>query len=305
MTKGCSLLAGVMLCAFLFMVPVVADPVYLTKENMLRSLVTGIDTTRRFYHYRLNGILSSIIDSPSINSLGIATFNATCDSIGRLIKVDCRRNASDMPQWPMKMTTDYHWLTDHRVGYASRDTAGVIIDTGTIQANGTIRYLWLPQWEETLLPTILETQLIVIVSDSTKLFKGDSLITTYYWQFDSCGTDTAWLYRLPGGQKKSVESYTNIYYNNCVLYKRFPALLEVGSYCFYSLAVHTLPFDKQIDKRSRGYAIKKASPSLRQVYLPNGRAVPLPGKGYKIGATILTAPDAITLPLVRSRNVSP
>lgn len=261
----------------------------LEKEYLANPNPFKIDTISRFYFYNSNGVLSEITDSPRVNQFKNPTYDAHCDSIGRIIKVNSRRNAPDIPELTPKISTSYYWLSDHRVAYASRDTDNVVLDSGTIQAFGEIRIVRLPQ--SVALPTVKENQLIVLISDSTGLFDKDGKrINTYHWQFDSLGNDTVWYYQLPGEKKKWLQSYTNVYYPDGRLKRRFPAMESTISYYFYSAPVHVSFFTPSSRDPYSIHPGKTAPSRINEVFLLNGKKVPLKAGGNN-GSMMFIAPD--------------
>lgn len=269
----------IIFCLFVGAIQSSAVNVYLDKEYLTSATITGNYTMLRSYYYNSNGFLSTIIDSPRVNNVSIPTYETYCDSIGRISKVIAYHTSSgNVPN----VTTNYQWLTDHQVAFVSRNSDDVLIDTGIIQANGKIRIVRLPQIESQ--PSIMEQQLIVIVSDSTEIYTGGNLINTYYWQFDSNGTDTVWNYRKPGGKKEWVEGYTNVYDQDGILSRRFPALESPSSYYFYSSEPSVFVLVKKTDGRYRFTGSANASPLYRKAILLNGRLVPS-SQGMQIGNT--------------------
>jgi hypothetical protein len=260
---------------------------YLAREYLLYNTIFGIDTVFRSYHYNSSGIIAAVADSPRINVHGIPTYEARCDSIGRVVEVRTRQNKLDVSEEYPDMTTVYHWLSDSRVAYASRDSTGALLDTGGIRAWGKVRFVRLPQRETQ--PTIKEQWLITLVCDSAVLYDGSgSLYNTYFWGFDSMGTDTSWHYRQPGGAKRIwIESYTNKYYPNTdLLYKRFPSLESAGSIYMYSFPSSVPAIDKEKYERSPIAAEMKARPFPHAAILANGRRVRLSGNA-KTGAFLI------------------
>ncbi len=279
----------VIFCWFSYALSSSAETWFLEKEYLISSFpAKWCDTLFRFYRYSSHGFVSSITDSPRINDLSYATYEAKCDSVGRIIKVSSCRNAPNLPEYAPKVITKYHWLADHIVAFSSRDTNDAVLDTGVIQAFGKIRIVRLPQNET--LPTVNETQLIVVVSDSTCLFSKDgSLADTYYWQFDSLGNDTSWHYRKPGGKKQWVNSYTNVYDENGLLDRRSPAMM--GSkikYIYSSQPVRAFSLGNGARQRYVPHIYKQRQAVRSFAYLLNGRRIPL-SIGFHFGNICIAA----------------
>jgi hypothetical protein len=195
--------------------PLFSGTPVLQKEYLIESFIAGEDTIVRHYHYNAFGFLSAIVDSPRYRQYR-TTCDATCDSIGRIQQVSLLR--TDQPM----VISKYSWLADGRVAFFVCDSSGVCSDSGVIEASGRVRFVRLP---EIMLPTFIEQRLMIVVSDSTFIMsKNGDFITTYYWQFDDRGTDTSWHYRKPEGKKTWIQSYTNKYFPDGRLMKRFPAM---------------------------------------------------------------------------------
>jgi hypothetical protein len=274
-----------MWCIIILFIVIIITPVripaaelHLEKEFLVNENPVKTDTISRFYRYNSNGILSAVIDSPRINQFHNPTYDAHCDGIGRVIEVNSCRNAPDLPELTPKVSTRYYWFADNRVAFASRDTDNVLLDTGAIQAWGKIRIVRLPQIEP--FPTEKEMQLIIVVSDSTGLFDKDgNRRNTYYWQFDSLGNDTVWHYRTPEGKKVKIQSYTNVYYPDGRLKRRFPAMEGTISHYFYALPAHAFSINREANGRHAVTTKAGVSHFYRKAFLLNGRLLPSSGRG--------------------------
>jgi hypothetical protein len=177
-----------------------------------------------------------------------------------------------------EFTTVYYWTSDSTVHFATRDTADALLDTGVIHTSGPIRAVRLP--EGTTVPTWVEMRLITIVSDSTEIrLNDDSLINTYYWHFDSLGTDTLWQYRQPGGDVQWLQSYTNVYSEDGLLYRRSPAMEgTAASIYFYSDSTGVFTQEKRTERISVRISRMAGASACRAEFLINGRSISSSGK---------------------------